>query len=73
MIKETLTKRYKDLCKEYSHFFTEITGENGEWSTDYEIFVTEFKVYSFNEVRYIVDHSEEYGKTDRPPEWVKLI
>lgn len=59
MTKETLAKRYKDLCKEYSHFFTEITEKHGEWSTDYDIFITEFEAYSFDEIRYIVDHSKE--------------
>lgn len=56
---ETLKSRYIKLCEEYSAKFASITDKQGEWSSGYDIWFTEFEAYSLDEVRYVVDNELE--------------
>ena len=61
-------KAFKDVLDEYARSFVEITERQGWWSSDYDLFVTEYEAWSINDLVYIVDTYE--GKEEQY-EWLR--
>lgn len=59
MAQLTLNQQYKAICHKYECQFCKLTGKQGEWTADYSVWITEDEAYSFDEVRYVVDHATE--------------
>lgn len=62
-----LKQEYENIAKRYAEKFAEITDKQGEWSSDFSIWFTEYEAYSIEEVRYIVDNF-----TDKEETWEKV-
>lgn len=55
----TLKQQYEAICHKYEYRFRKLTDKQGEWTADYSVWITEDEAYSFDEVRYVVDHATE--------------
>lgn len=59
MAQLTLKQQYEAICHKYECQFCKLTDKQGEWTADYSVWITECEAYSFDEVRYVVDHATE--------------
>lgn len=59
MAQLTLKQQYEAICRQYECRFMKLTDKQGEWTADYSVWITEDEAYSFDEVRYVVDHATE--------------
>lgn len=59
MAQLTLKQQYEAICHQYEFRFRKLTDKQGEWTADYSVWITEDEAYSFDEVRYVVDHATE--------------
>lgn len=59
MAQLTLKQQYEAICHQYECRFRKLTDKQGEWTADYSVWITEDEAYSFDEVRYVVDHATE--------------
>lgn len=59
MAQLTLKQQYEAICHQYEFRFRKLTDKQGEWTADYSVWITEDEAYSFDEVRFVVDHATE--------------
>lgn len=51
-----LTKRYRQILDEAATMFSELMEKQGEWSSDYTLWFTEYEAWQPSDMLYILEH-----------------
>ena len=63
----TIKEKYKQVLDELAERFSNITGKQGEWTSDYTIWVTEFEGWTTEDMLYIVSEYPKLISRYNPP------